>query len=607
MPTARSPSLGSFAKGAQWSDGTPLTCEDFAFTADWIIDPENVGIPAGKSGFLTDDGLAHYGETGEVRKKDINLTVDCPSDTDMVWTFKEPYEGYILLLNVPLPKHYVSQFAIADMVTGQAGFTNADLPNIPVSGPFKYESATPGQELRLTRNDLYKDAITNGPAYLDGIIYKWYADPNAMIAAYAGGEPEYDVAKDLNNAHLAAVSGYDAVVAIDSLTYEFLRPSWSPKECSLILQPTRNGDCPMSDPNVRKALALALDRETINERLLGNVASLAYTNVSPQSWFYKAPSATPVQDLDAANAVLEADWPRDQISSGFRFRNLNGLDTYICANDPAASPHTSKDTDTCPESERLPIEIQASTTSGSRRAPTTSQSRQDLLALVSGMLNKAGIQVVISPVAGSDIFGTWNEATEQTPCNLSHANFDLALHAYSVSLDPIANYGVYHSSQFDPQGQNNARVKDKELDKLLTTLKRTVDINDVMALAGQFQDYYLNNVDRGSRLLPQGGLRQEPDPAQLHWQPDDLGADVERAALVLWRLTAASRPESSRARRHGTRALDFVEVSSHAWPASSSGDSSRPYRSCSASPSSCMRSCSLHQAVPPPDSPAIRG
>ena len=119
---------------------------------------------------------------------------------------------------------------------------------LPVSGPFKFETVTPGQQLDLVRNDNYKDAITGEPAYLDGVIFKWYGDADTMIAAYAGGEPEYDLAKDLNDADLPKVDGVDKVVALNSLTYEFLRPNWDPADCSLMLQPARNGDCPCPTP-----------------------------------------------------------------------------------------------------------------------------------------------------------------------------------------------------------------------------------------------------------------------------------------------------------------------------------------------------------------------
>src|SRR6185295_8906206 len=105
-----------------------------------------------------------------------------------------------------------------------------------------------------------------GPAYLERVVFKWYSDVAAMIAAYQGNNPEYDVATDLNDADLPSLTGLNNVLALTSLTYEFLRPNWFADRCSLILQPTRGGWCPMSDPVIRHALKLALDKDAINAR-----------------------------------------------------------------------------------------------------------------------------------------------------------------------------------------------------------------------------------------------------------------------------------------------------------------------------------------------------
>ena len=68
-------------------------------------------------------------------------------------------------------------------------------------------------------------------------------------------------------------------------------------------------------------------------------------------------------------------------------------------------------------------------------------------------------------MAPSDIFADFNEATADTPCALSHSNFDVAEHAFSSSIDPLGNYFSYHSSQFQPNGANEAQVKDTDVDE----------------------------------------------------------------------------------------------------------------------------------------------
>jgi ABC-type transport system substrate-binding protein len=224
----------------------------------------------------------------------------------------------------------------------------------------------------------------------------------------------------------------------------------------------------MSDPAMREALKYAIDKDAINARLLGGNASIATTNTSPNAWFYVAPAAIPTQDQEKAAAVLaENGWITDP-NSGFLFKDVDG---------DGVKDYSKGDYD---------ARIEACT--------TTRQVRQDTLAMVSGFMNQIGVSVVIAPVSSSDIFATYNESTEQTPCALSRYNYDLAEHAFSVPLDPNSNYPVYHSSQFEPQGANDGHVKDKELDASLTTVKNTVDFNVVMDAMATFQQVYVDKT-----------------------------------------------------------------------------------------------------------------
>src|SRR4051794_6497168 len=112
----------------KWSDGEPLTCDDFKYAWEWTLDPENVGVIT--TGF-----------------KDIK-TFDCKSDTEMVLHSPAVYEGYITTFTAPLPRHYLEKIPMKDQVN-LSGFKADEVPNMPVSGAFKYESVTPQQELRL--------------------------------------------------------------------------------------------------------------------------------------------------------------------------------------------------------------------------------------------------------------------------------------------------------------------------------------------------------------------------------------------------------------------------------------------------------------------------
>jgi peptide/nickel transport system substrate-binding protein len=423
--------------GLKWSDGQPLTCDDYKYTQGWIMDKDNTGLYGGTTGY-----------------EDIK-TFDCTDPQTMVLHFSKIYEGYVTMYSLssgaPLPKHYMSKFSVKEAVQHK-GMGAKDMPNVPVSGPFKYQSVTSGSEIRLVRNDNYTNPWDQKPANLDTLIFKWYGDADAMIAGYKGGE--FDIANDLNDADLPKIADQgDQVKQLDSLTYEFLRPNWNPDVCSPKVTDRGKG-CPASDPAIREAIRWAVNKDEINTRLLGGAAALGFTNVSPNAWFYSEPP-TYTFDPEKAKSVLDAaGW----VAGADGIRAKNGL--------------TAK------------IEL----------CTTTRQVRQDTLALVSSYLKAVGIDSTVNAVSPTDIFATFNEATDQTPCALSKSHFDVAEHAFSVPLDPLSNYPSYHSSQVEPDGSNDASIKDPDVDRIMDGVKDTVDFTKIRDLMAEWQKVYVEKT-----------------------------------------------------------------------------------------------------------------
>jgi peptide/nickel transport system substrate-binding protein len=420
--------------GLKWSDGEPLTCDDFKYAWEWVLDPDNVGVV-----------LSGY--------EDIE-TFDCPSDTEMVLHYRNIYEGYITTQVAPLPRHYLEPIPVADQVTG-AGFRPDEVANLPVSGAFKFESVTPAAELRLAKNPNYTSWKTGKAAHLDTLIFKWYGDADLMIAGFKAGE--IDVATDLQDSDLPKVEDLgEQVSAIPALTYEFLRPNWSTEECSLNASVTDRGDgCPMADPAMREAVAYAIDKNEINSRLLGGTVQVANTAITPSAWFYADQQPATFDPAQAETILEEAGWV-DADGDGVRERDGVKAKIELCT--------------------------------------TTRQVRIDTLALVANWLKDVGIEAVANPVDSTAIFASYNESSRETPCVLRRSNFDLALHAFTSSIDPLGNYFNYHSSQFVPAGVNDAQVSDAGLDAALDTVKNSVDFEVIKDAMAEFQQIYVEKT-----------------------------------------------------------------------------------------------------------------
>ena len=257
-------------------------------------------------------------------------------------------------------------------------------------------------------------------------MFKWYGDPDAMIAGYRSGE--IDVAFDLQDSDIPKVQDLgDQVAAIPALLYEFLRPNWSPGPfktdgdhpntggCSRnpAVQDRGTG-CPTADPAIRQAIAYAIDKNEINTRLLGGNAQVANTNISPSAWFY-ADQTPATFDPDKAKQILaDGGW-------------------------------ADSDGDGIVEKDGLKAKIELCT--------TTRQVRQDTLALISAWLKDVGIDSVINPVDPSAIFADYNEGTNDTPCILPAATSTSLSTRSARRSTRWATTPSYHSSQFRPTGR----------------------------------------------------------------------------------------------------------------------------------------------------------
>ena len=351
--------------GLKWSDGQPLTCDDFKYAWDWVLDKDNVGVVTTGFTDITD--------------------FECTSDTEMVWHFKNIYEGYITLMHGPasaaLPRED------PDQGPGQrrrhARPTRCRTCRSAARSSSR--AVTPRQELRLAKNPNYTSFSTGKPAHLDNLIWKWYGDADLMIAGFKAGE--VDFATDLQDSDIPKVQDLgDQVSAIPALLYEFLRPNWSEgpfdatkKVGGCSRNPAvadRGTGCPMADPAMRQALRYAIDKNEINTRLLGGTVQVANTNISPGAWFF-ADQTPATFDPEKAKSILDAaGWT----AGADGIREKNGL--------------------------KAKIEL----------CTTTRQVRIDTLALISDWLKQIGIEAVSNPVDSTNIFADYNEATADTPC-----------------------------------------------------------------------------------------------------------------------------------------------------------------------------------------------
>ena len=405
--------------GLLWSDGTPLTLNDLKYTWEWNLDPAQTGLAAGTTGWdlITGFEVAADGLTGTI-------------------SFCTGYAGVLGLLSSPiLPEHYMSTIPVADAPTLSYP-VGAGIENAPVSGPFKYASAS-SSSIEMVRNDNFKAGVGGraGPAYLDRVVYRFFeGDKAAMIAAAIAGE--LDVATDLLQFDVPALDGQlpDTHELQVDLAWEYEHFDMNQSGGG-----AGKGHPALTDPNVRMALAHAINKEELFATVSPGVPApeIACTPVAPGLYFRSTENLTCIEyNVEESNRLLdEAGWT-DSDGDGIRDKDGVALSLLHC--------HTGAG---------------FRVTSG------------DYLA---SAFQEIGVELK-NTSSPETVFAGWNDVPADAQCNLAHGNYDTSEFAWVQTFDLLGNFYGYHTSRIPSdenggEGNNYVRLSDPAMDAVLDEL-----------------------------------------------------------------------------------------------------------------------------------------
>jgi peptide/nickel transport system substrate-binding protein len=428
--------------GLQWSDGKPITMNDFKATWTWATDKANTGCTGCAVGWPEINGI-------DVSSDGLTGTLH----------FKEPYAGWLgFLAGAFFQADWLKSFPVAD--SSKQMPNSSAIANVPYSGPFMITNASK-TEIDYSPNPNWHggvDLATGGQAhapYLDGLKFQFFDTKDGEIAAFKSGA--IDLAFDLTQADYPTIQGVDPSVGTAEL-----QPSWQYEHLDINNDPNHTRGNGLWDPAIRKAIAEAINKpDLIAAAFPGQNLTPACSPSPPGQWYHKdeqCPAFSVDQakaDLDAAGMTAGAD--------GNRTYNGKAVDLELC------------------------------TTSGN---PT----RLTELQKVQGYLQAVGIKSHIQTGdAGSVVFAGWNDTKPDTDCAIYRGNYDLADFAYIIGSDPYNNfYFTYSSSQWpengDHSGSNDTRFKDPNMDTALNNLKNDVDLNKQLQDAQTVQDAYNSGI-----------------------------------------------------------------------------------------------------------------
>lgn len=236
-----------------WSDGVPLTAGDFVFALRRIQDP---AIASQYSSLLYIIKNAQALNEGRIAPEELG--VRAIDDRTLEITLEEPapyLEGLLThYTTYPVPKHIVEQY-------GEA-WVQPD--NIEVNGPYKLVYWVTGDQLVTEKNPAFYEADT---LCFERVSYFELEDLAAVERRIEAGE------LDINNAF---DGGRKAEL-------DRRLPGWARTTPGLLTTywSFNSSEAPFDDIRVRKALAMALDREYLVENVLTPGFVPAYSFVPP--------------------------------------------------------------------------------------------------------------------------------------------------------------------------------------------------------------------------------------------------------------------------------------------------------------------------------------
>jgi len=246
--------------GVKWHDGQAFTSKDVKFTLEAI--KSNSGFA---STFLA--GIAD---------------IATPDDNTVVVKLSKPDAAFIGYLA------WYGTFILPEHVYGSnwAGGTGTN----PIgTGPFKFDGYKAGVSVNLVKNPDYFAQVP----HVDKLIFSIITDPNTMVQAFYNGEIDI-LGGDPPASELDAMMNDSKVRVVTSL--------W-PSRVYLLFNFDRE---PFNKPEVRQAIAYALNNDEIVAKAQKGQAQVAKTFLSPvYDWAVSGDYAVPATDVDKAKQLLE--------------------------------------------------------------------------------------------------------------------------------------------------------------------------------------------------------------------------------------------------------------------------------------------------------------
>ncbi len=272
-----------------WSDGKPITSDDFVFTYEMVMSPKNT--------------VASTFPYDKLEK------VEAPDARTVVMTFKEPFAAWqATLWHGLLPAHILRPVFEKEGTIDTAEWNRA--PTVGC-GPFVFKEWESGSFARFVANEKY----WLGRPKIDEIFIRFVPDDASQVAALKAGDGD-----------LGTFIAYSDIPTLEEANVQMVKVFSGYNEGWYFYLHPEKGHPALLDVRVRQAIALAFDRFSICKDLLLGLTQPAITQWDNTPWEDPTLEPWPYDPERAKQLLDEAGW---KDTNGDGVRDKDGVELVL--------------------------------------------------------------------------------------------------------------------------------------------------------------------------------------------------------------------------------------------------------------------------------------
>lgn len=268
---------------ARWSNGEPVTARDFERSWQRVLTPDFPGDYV-QLLWIFENGEAYSkGEIDDWSQVGVNVIDD--TTLEVTLTHPTPYFPELVAFYTffPVPVDVIEEH--------DTRWTRPE--NIISNGPYILSDYRAQRDLRLQKNEHYWDADN---VAIDEARIRIIEDTNAVVNAYRTGDLHW-TGTNLPVAQITGLLSHPDYVREPLLGVYYYRFNVS------------DGEAPTADNRVRRALAMAIDRESLVEETMNNLFAVADGFVPPMAGWESDGEVGDYNPAQARELLAEAGFP----------------------------------------------------------------------------------------------------------------------------------------------------------------------------------------------------------------------------------------------------------------------------------------------------------